>query len=47
MDSQTLIETKHFGLLFTPYDFGLGIQFNLKYIGVCISFLFFELYFSK
>lgn len=47
MDSKTLIETKHFGLIFTPHDFGIGMQFNFRYVGVCITFLFFELYFSK
>lgn len=47
VNNKTLVNTKHFGLIFTPYDFGIGLQYNFKYIGVCITVLCFELYFSK
>lgn len=47
MMDKTLVGAKHFGLIFTPNDFGIGIQFNFKYVGVCITILFIELYLSK
>lgn len=46
MSDKTLINTKHFGLIFTPCDLGIGIQFNFYYTGICLTLLCFELYIS-